>query len=183
MVMLVKGVAAMVLLVVAQNGFRDEEYLKPRAILEKAGYKVVTGSKNTGLAQGRFGATARVDVAISGVKADDYAAVVFIGGPGAADYFEDPAALNLAKDAYRKGKVVGAICIAPGILARAGVLSGKKATAFPSELETLKKKGAVCQNVPVVVDGKIVTANGPEAADDFGNALVKALGGPVKTVQ
>ncbi len=180
MIILTKGVMAMVLFVVAQNGFRDEEYLKPKAILEKAGYKVVTGSKNLGVAQGRFGTTAKVDVAISQVEVDDYAGIVFIGGPGAADYFGDPVALNLARKAYQKGKVVGAICIAPGILARAGILSGKKATVFPSELDVLKKRGALCQNVPVVVDGKIVTANGPDAADEFGKALVKCLAIPVK---
>jgi len=72
--------------------------------------------------------------------------------------------------------VVGAICIAPGILARAGILKGRKATVFPSEIEALKRNGAFYTALPVVIDGRIVTASGPEAAEEFGKALVKTLG-------
>ena len=134
-----KGVLMMVLLVVAQNGFRDEEYFKPKTILEDAGYQVKTCSVKVGTARGKLGGNAKVDVALSEVNGDDYAAVVFVGGPGSADYFTDKIALKLATDAYQKGRVVGAICIAPGILARAGILKGKKATVFPGEIETLKR--------------------------------------------
>jgi len=167
-----------VLLIVAQNGFRDKEYFKPKTILEDAGYQVKTGSVKVGTARGKLGGIAKVDAALSEVKIDDYAAVVFIGGPGSADYFTDKTAVKLATDAYQKGKMVGAICIAPGILARAGILKGKKATVFPSETETLKREGANYSALPVVVDGKVVTADGPEAAEAFGKALVKTLGGP-----
>lgn len=178
--MMVKGVMTMVLLVVAQNGFRDEEYFKPKAVLESVGYSVVTGSVKAGIARGKLGGTAKVDVALSDVKVADYAGVVFVGGPGSADYFTDKTTLNLAREAYQKEKIVGAICIAPGILARAGILKGKKATVFPSEAETLKKEGAHYLNLPVVVDGKIITADGPDAAEEFGKELVKALGNPKK---
>jgi protease I len=167
-----------VLLIVAQHGFRDEEYFQPKTILEDAGYQVKTGSVKVGTARGKLGGTAKVDAALSEVKIDDYAAVVFVGGPGSADYFTDKTALKLATDAYQKGKVVGAICIAPGILARAGILKGKKATVFPSEAETLRRESADYSALPVVVDGKIVTANGPEAAEEFGKALVKILSVP-----
>ncbi|MFA5393491.1 MAG: DJ-1/PfpI family protein [Candidatus Ratteibacteria bacterium] len=168
----------MILLVVAQNGFRDEEYFKPKAILEDAGYQVKTGSVKVGTAWGKLGGTAKVDAALSEVKVDDYAAVVFVGGPGSAAYFTDKIALKLATDAYQKNKVVGAICIAPGILARAGILKGKKATVFSSEVETLKLEGANYSALPVVVDGKIITAKDSEAAEEFGKALMKKLGGP-----
>jgi len=55
----------MVLLVVAQNGFRDEEYFKPKTILEDAGYRVKTGSVKVGTARGKLGGTAKIDVALS----------------------------------------------------------------------------------------------------------------------
>lgn len=176
---LTKGVV-MVLLIIAQNGFRDEEYFKPKQILEEAGYKVVTASKQKGIARGKLGGTTQADIGLSDVNVDEYGAVVFVGGPGAADYFTDKTALSLAKEAYEKNKVVGAICIAPGILARAGILKGKKATVYPSELETLKDSGAICINRSVVVDGKIVTADGPDAAEAFGKEIVKLLGGTKK---
>ncbi|MCM8777970.1 MAG: DJ-1/PfpI family protein [Candidatus Omnitrophica bacterium] len=172
----IKGVL-MVLLIIAQNGFRDEEYFKPKQILETAGYKVITASAQAGLARGKLGGTTQADISLKDVKVDEYEAIIFIGGPGAADYFIDKTALNLAKEAYQKDKVVGAICIAPGILARAGILKGKKATVYPSELDTLKNAGAVCVNRSVVIDGKIITANGPDAAESFGKEIVKLLGG------
>lgn len=63
----------------------------------------------------------------------------------------------------------------PGILANAGVLKGKKATVFPSEEDTLANGGALRTRQNVVVDGKIVTAPGPQAAQEFAEALAKLL--------
>jgi protease I len=169
------GLKILVLMVLAQNGFRDEEYLRTKAVLEKAGYQVVTCSQKIGNAYGKLGAVVKVDVALSDVKTKDYGAVVFVGGPGIYGYFRDKTVLDLARNAYREGKVVGSICAAGSILAYAGILKGKKATVFPTEADTLKKNGADYLGLTVVVDGKIVTANGPEAAEEFGRALVKEL--------
>lgn len=168
--------AIMVLLVIAQNGFRDEEYFKPKELLEFAGYTVKTASVQKGTARGKMGGTVKVDVPLSEVNADDYAAVIFVGGPGAADYIDDETALNLAREADKKGRIVAAICIAPAILARAGILKGKKATVFPSDRGILIEGKANYVDMPVVVDGRIITANGPLAAEEFGKALVKTLG-------
>ncbi|MBN1444886.1 MAG: DJ-1/PfpI family protein [Candidatus Omnitrophica bacterium] len=168
--------AIMVLMVIAQNGFRDEEYFKPKDLLEFAGCIVKTASVQTGAARGKMGGTAKVDVSLSEVKVEDYAAVVFVGGPGAADYIDDETALNLAREADKKGRIVGAICIAPAILARAGILKGKKATVFPSDRGILIEGKANYVDMPVVVDGRIITASGPDAAHEFGKTLVKALG-------
>lgn len=164
-----------VLMVVAPKDFRDEEYQKPRGVLENAGITVEVGAKGVSEAVGMFGAKATVDKDISQVNVDDYEGVVFVGGTGAAVYFDDQTALNLAKTAFEKEKVVGAICIAPSILANAGILSGKKATAFSSEAENLQAKGAQYTGEAVTVDGKIVTANGPQVAEDFGKKVVEIL--------
>lgn len=166
-----------VLFVVAPQNFRDEEFLEPKKVLEENGISVEVASKGVGEAMGMFGAKATIDKGLGEVKADDYNAVVFIGGTGASGYFNDQTALNLAKSAFEKEKVVGAICIAPSILANAGLLSGKKVTAFSSEAENLKVKGASYTGETVAVDGKIVTARGPEAATEFGKKLVEILSG------
>jgi protease I len=86
----------------------------------------------------------------------------------------------LAKETIEKDKILAAICISPVILANAGVLKGKKATVWSSPLDKnpiriLKNGGAIYKDALVVVDGKIVTANGPEAAKEFGEALVSLL--------
>ncbi|MBW2971655.1 DJ-1/PfpI family protein [Candidatus Woesearchaeota archaeon] len=165
-----------ILMVIAPEGFRDEEFLEPKKVFEGAGAEVTVASKGVKVAKGKLGATADVDMDISEASADDYDAVVFIGGPGAAVYFDDPVALNLAQKSYNSGKVTAAICIAPSILANAGVLDGKQATSFESESRNIEAKSAGYTGKPVTVDGKIVTANGPAAAKKFGEAIVKLLG-------
>ncbi|MBN1544218.1 DJ-1/PfpI family protein [Candidatus Woesearchaeota archaeon] len=164
-----------ILMVIAPEGFRDEEFLEPEAVFERAGADVTVASKGVSVAKGKLGATAEVDIDISDVNVEDYDAVVFIGGPGASVYFDDPTALKIAKDAYAAGKVAAAICIAPSILANAGVLKGRKATCFESESGNVGEKSAGYTGEPVTVDGLIVTANGPAAAKRFGQEIVKLL--------
>lgn len=166
---------AKVLMVVAPSNFRDEEYQKPKMVLENAGYQVVTASKGVQVAKGMLGATANIEQDIAGVNVSDFVALVFVGGSGASIYFNDQKVLALAKEAVFQGKVVGAICIAPSILANAELLMRKNATSFSSEAENLKAKGALFTGQAVTVDGKIVTANGPEAAEEFGQKLVEVL--------
>ena len=71
-------------------------------------------------------------------------------------------------------KVVAAICIAPSILVNAGILNGRRATAFPSERDNINAVGTFTGK-PVEVDGKIITANGPEAAAEFGKKIADAI--------
>jgi protease I len=81
----------------------------------------------------------------------------------------------LARDFYDSGKIVAAICLAPAILAKAGLLSGVKATCTPDEEENLVAGGAEYTGAPVEVDGKIVTGSGPDAARRFGEKIVELL--------
>lgn len=164
-----------ILMVIAQEGFRDEELTIPKAMFEEKGYKVEIASKAMGEAKGMLGLRVKPDLALKEVDLKKYKALIFVGGVGAKDYFGDQIALRLAREAVDQGKVVGAICLASGILARAEILKGKKATVWPSEAETLKQKGAIYTGKPVEVDGKIVTANGPEAAKAFAERVLELL--------
>jgi len=164
-----------VLMVVAPVGFRDEECFEPKEILELGDVEVILASEGTKRAKGKLGGEIDVQIEISKAKASNYDAVVFVGGPGTTVYFNEPTALKLAKEAYEKCKIVAAICIAPSILANAGILKGKKATAYPSEEGNLRSKGAVYTGKNVEQDGKIITANGPAAAREFGKAILESL--------
>jgi len=169
-----------VVLVIAFQGFQDQEYNQTRKVLEDQGAKITVASWSTGMAQGKFGSSVKVDKSIEEINAADFEAIVFVGGPGAADYFGNKTAHRLAQEAVAQNKVLAAICIAPAILAKAGVLKGKKATVWSApfdrgSVEILKTEGAEYLDQPVVVDGKIVTANGPSAAEEFGRAIVEAL--------
>ena len=164
-----------ILMVIAKSRFRDEEYREPRKVLENEGASITVASSSRDIAIGMLGAKVKPDVLLGDVKEADYDGIVFVGGGGAAEYFDSPVAHKLAQSFFGRGKLTSAICIAPATLANAGVLAGKKATSFPSSLPILKAKGAVLSNGTVVVDGTVVTAVGPEAAKSFGEKLVEVL--------
>ncbi len=169
-----------VAIIIAFRDFRDEEYFITKQVLEEAGAKVMTFSTNLGKAVGVYGGEVEIDVLIDNLNVKDFDAVVFIGGAGAYKYVEDPKAHEIALSTIRENKILGAICIAPTILAKAGVLQGKKATVWSSPMDKstikiLEDNGAIYQDEDVVVDGKIITANGPAAAKKFGEAIVEVL--------
>ena len=164
-----------VVMVIAKKNFRDEELDVPRAILFDRGAQIDLASTTTDKVQGMLGMIAKPNRLLKEINADDYDAIVFVGGTGSKEYWKDPAALKLARDAVEKDKVVGAICIAPVILANAGVLVGRSATVFPSESQWITQSGGKYTGGEVEVDGNIITASGPKAARAFGLELVRAL--------
>jgi protease I len=143
--------------------------------LKGAGVSITVASTTSDLITSMNGAKFKANMLLNNVKAQDYDAVVFIGGTGAAQYLDDPVAFALARDAVSQKKVLGGICLASDILANAGVLTGKKATGYPTEGEKLKAKGVQYTAASVEIDGNIITADGPKSAEQFGAALVKAL--------
>lgn len=164
-----------VLFIIAKLNFRDEEYLEPKEILEKSGIKVITASSIITEAKGMLGAKVRVDITIDKVNVSDYDAIIFVGGSGATEYFDNKLAHKIANDTISQNKVLGAICIAPVTLAKAGLLKNKNSTVFSSEKEELIKYGAIYKGEGVIVDGKIVTASGPKFAKQFGEKIKELL--------
>ena len=163
------------LMIIASQNFRDEELEKPREILRGKGIKVTIASSSLNIAKGMLGLRIKPDILIENAQVEDYDAIIFVGGTGATEYFNNSIAHQIVQKAYKQNKVLAAICIAPVTLANAGVLSGKKATVWKSERKTLEAKGAIFTGNSVEVDGKIITANGPQAAEQFGKAIVEAL--------
>ncbi len=166
-----------VLMIIACEDFRDEELLEPEKTFVQAGHEVVVASTARKGCKGMMGAEVDPDALLSAVKAADFDAVVFVGGTGSTSLYDDAEALALAKDAAGAGKLVGAICLAPGILARAGVLSGRKVTSYDDEKarKAIEEGGGIWTGANVAVDGNIVTANGPEAAGQFGEKISQLL--------
>lgn len=164
-----------VLMVIAANQFRDEEYQKPRALLEGAGALVTVASSSLKEAVGMLGLKVRPDILLKEARMEDFDAVVFVGGMGATEYWDNPAAHSLAKQAFSSGKLTSAICLAPMTLANAGLLKGKKATIWKDAVGDFKTKGVIYTGKPVEQDGRIITGSGPDAAEAFGRALVEAL--------
>jgi len=87
-----------------------------------------------------------------------------------------PQAHRIAQEtAAASEQLLCAICSAPGILAKAGVLHGKRVTSFARETALLKEKGASFTGLPVEKDGKLITADGPPSAEAFARSIVQAL--------
>ena len=169
-------------MVLAHRDFRDEEYFIPRNIFQSNGFTIVTVSNSNEKAVGMFGGEAKVDLIIANLNPQDFDAVLFIGGSGSVNYLDNLDFHNTARKTLESNKVLGAICFAPAILAKAGVLKGKKATVWSDTMNKkavriLQENGAIYQNEPVVVDGKIITANGPVAAEKFGQTVFGVLTG------
>lgn len=167
-------------IIIAFRDFRDEEYFIPKQNLEIAGAKIATVSTSLGKAIGKLGGEARIDLTLDELKVGNFNAVLFVGGPGAAKYIDNPQAHQIAREVADSGMILGAICIAPAILAKAGVLSGKQATVWSnvmdkSAVKILKGEGVKYQAEPVVVDGNIVTADGPQSARKFADVIIERL--------
>jgi len=149
-----------VVMVIAHKNFRDEELFVTKQTLERKGVQVVVASSALTPAKGMLGRSYKPDILIKDINMDDYDALVFVGGMGATEYWDNEIAHNLARAALEKNKV----------------LKGKKATVWSSEANQLKSLGAIYTGKSVERDGLIITANGPQAAEEFGKAILAALG-------
>ena len=172
-----EGVAEMkkAVMIIANDGFRDEELAQPREILEQNGIEVKIASSALSQARGMLGAKVKPDILLTSINAEDFDAIIFVGGQGASEYWDDPLAHRLAQEAIKQNRIVAAICIAPVTLAKAGILKGRRATVWSAEADQLKAGGANYTGEPVEKDGNIITANGPTSAREFGEEIVMAL--------
>jgi protease I len=164
-----------VVMIIASNNFRDEELLKPKEVLERNGVAVTVASSSLKESTGMLGAKVKPDILFININIADYDAVIFVGGSGATEYWDNSTAHKIAKDAYSAKKIVGAICIAPITLAKAGLLKDKKATTYSSTVNDLKSAGAKYTGADIEKDGNIITASGPAVAQKFGETILKAL--------
>lgn len=170
-----------VLFVIAPENFRDEELLVPKAVLEKAGNQVVVASLDRKVCVGVLGARVMPAITVREAKPFLFSAIVIVGGPGSPALWRDQSVLSLVQGFFSEKKVVGGICLGPVVLAKAGILRGRKATVWSDihdkkAVKILEENGATYLPTPVVRDGILVTADGPESAQKFGEKLVEVLG-------
>lgn len=167
-------------MIIAMKDFRDEEYFIPKNVFLNQGFEVITVGIEKGSALGVYGGVVKIDAVINDLRVEDFDVLVFVGGSGALGLSDNADCLKLAKQAVAGDKVVGAICIAPIILAKAGVLRGRRATVWQSAMDKsgvkiLQAHDCKLVDQPVVVDNRIITASGAEVSRKFGEAVVRAL--------
>jgi len=167
-----------VLMVVAPEGYKEDELSVPSGIFKELGAEVVVASTRTctGIARGMSGGEVAVNLSIGDVNLSEYDSVVIVGGVGSMRYLWDDSDLrDMVRAAYDSHKTVAAICLSPVVLARAGILQDKECTAFITAKEELIKNGGKYLDKGVVVSGNIVTAKGPEYATEFAIAVADVM--------
>ena len=165
------------------DGFEEIEALTPIDILRRAGVSVTSVGVTGKTVTGSHGISVEADIteseAADALSRADIEAVVLPGGmPGAATLDKHEGLRKLLLDFAAKGKPIAAICAAPMVLGKLGLLKGRKATCYPSFEQYLE--GAECVSEPVVRDGNIITGMGPGAAMEFALAIVELLAGKEK---
>ncbi len=166
------------LMVVPPELYHDTEFSDPMLALDSAGIQVTIASTKIGTIKGVIKDSIQATLLLKNVKVTKYDAICIMGGKGTGKYlWENEELKKLIQQFEKKGKLITGICAGSVSLAKAGVLQSKNSTTFPAKgfIEQLKLNGAVYSPSPVVVDGKYITANGPEGAKEFGKAIAKAL--------
>ena len=166
----------MVLMFLAE-GFEETEAICPLDMLRRAGVDVKTVSiTKDRTVKGAHGITVCTDCTVHNLPKTPPEMVVLPGGmPGANNLNECDAVKYMAADTYARGGFVAAICAAPFILGKMGLLKGRKATCYPGFEAQLEGASVVPERV--VRDGNVITAVGMGAALEFGRELICALKG------
>jgi protein deglycase len=161
------------------DGFEEVELVTPVDILRRCGVEVVMAGLNGLHALGSHGIGITLDALLTDCEDGLYDALLLPGGPGTRHLREAPIVLDLVRRHHGGGAIVAAICAAPTVLARAGILGGRRATCYPTCEGDMA--GAVISHDPVVIDGSIITSRGAGTAMPFALAVAEALVGADKT--
>lgn len=161
------------------DGFEEIEAIAPIDMLRRAGLEVKTvGIWKRVVTSGR-GISVTADILDSEAVFDKLQMIVLPGGmPGAENLYNSEIVKKLIAFSNENKLYIGAICAAPFILGKMGLLKGVKATCYPGYEKDLE--GAMIENKSVVADKNFITAKGAGVAIEFGLALVSALCGKEK---
>ncbi len=164
-----------ILLILPASNFNEQEFLTVKNVLGRKNFNIFIASDAHTLCIGSDGLRVRADVNLYNMHVQNFAAVVYIGGEGVRNYWNNLLLQKIASDFNKANKIVAAICSAPIILAKAGVLSDRDVTCYPADKKEIEKTKLSYKDKPVVVCGNIITAQSPEASSEFANVIVSHL--------
>lgn len=167
------------IVVLLANGFEEIEALTPIDVLRRAGLEVLSCGLNDKRIKGSHGIFVEADLLPEEVKLDEVTMAIFPGGmPGATNIDAHPFTDKLIEETVKNGGRLAAICAAPLVLGRRGLLDGRRATCYPGFEGELT--GALVTGEGVVTDGNITTAKGMGVALEFAKELVRLTVGEEK---
>lgn len=166
--------------ILATNGFEQSELMEPKRMLEEAGAHTSIVSLEAGDIKGwkdkNWAESIHVDATVDDCSAGDFDALMIPGGTMNPDRLRmNEQAVQLVKDFYDEGKVIGAICHGPWMLAEANIVDGSKITSWPSLKTDLTNAGAQWVDEQVVTDGGVVTSRKPDDIPAFANKLIEEI--------
>ncbi len=164
-----------VLIFLPRKNFNEEEFSEIKRVIKKAGKQVFITSDDHYVCSGSKGMKVKSDTSLYNINVNNFSALILIGGTGSRNYFNNEILHKIIKKFFDGQRIIGAICSAPVILAKAGVLTNKKATCFSSDKMELINAGIDYQDRNVVVDGKIVTADSSHSARQFAEAILHII--------
>jgi len=155
--------------------FSGIEFFTTKRILEKNDINTFIASDANYLCISETGQKVKADVNLFNIHENNFNGIVFIGGSGARNYWDNSLLHKAAIRFNKSGKIIAAICSAPVILAKAGILNRISATCFYEDKLELINKGIDYKDLPVVIIGNIITANGPNSAGFFAESIIELL--------
>lgn len=167
--------------VIIAPGFEEGEALTIIDIIRRAGIPCDSVGLTEPVVTGAHNITMKCDAVLSMDTCDSDMVVLPGGIPGATNLRDSDLLMEVIRKMNSEGKYVCAMCAAPIALERAGVLEGKKFTAYVGYDEKIKA-GTFLED-EVVTDGNVVTSRGPATAYAFAYELAGLLGGDVEAVQ
>ena len=168
------------ILMIATDGFENDELFKPRQALIDAGAKITLASITTDPIQGEKGGekadTITPDLTLDDVDTEEFDALVIPGGVGNPDKMRmQERAVQIVEEFMDDDKIVAAICHGPWLLVEADVVDGRTVTSWPSIRTDLENAGARVVDEEVVVDEKLITSRKPDDIPAFNQAIIAAL--------
>jgi len=163
------------------DGFEEVEAVTPIDFLRRAGIEVITVGLTGKLVTGAHNITIQADTVLNDFKADTDGILIPGGMPGSANIAASRKVRTIVQDFDREEKLVAAICAAPAlVLGGAGVLKGRSFTCYPGMEGEAGPDGHYTGD-RVVVDGNLITGNGPGGAAEFAGAVISYLKGAVQS--
>ena len=162
------------------EGTEELEFVTTADVLRRADIDVATVSAvpKTKEVTGAHGIKLVLDKSIDEIAGEECDMVILPGGmPGTTNLLESEDIKELILSLEEEGKPLAAICEAPLVFAAHGILRGRKATIFPGFEDRLKDGAAEAADERVVVDGNIITGQGPGTALEFALAVIEMLKG------
>ena len=155
-------------------GFEEIEALAVVDILRRAGAEVITAGTVENPIEGRNKIKVLADTSLDSLKDHDFDMIVLPGGTvGTENLKKDVRVKEIVERLYKKGKFIPAICAAPTVLSAIGITVGRTVTSHPTVRTKLDKEKISEERV--VVDGNIITSQGPGTAIEFAFKLVEVL--------